>query len=179
MQIIAVDEEEDMRQRSVSVGAKQHLLSPVDQSYHPLPSADQSEQRLMYLSAPHDINHLSVAVRNRHHHSKNSVNESVMELASMQDISGGSGLMFPTKEVDDSTTSDEEASNAGSVKKTTTGYNWRLAIQPKCLLLGVVMLFYTCGLGVAYQCIPPLGKSTGKFQFEVIISDRLSSSSKP
>ena len=151
-----------MRQRSVSVGAKQHLLSPADQSEHLLPSADQSEQKLMYLSAPHDINHLSVGVRNRHHHSKHSVNESVMELASMQDISGGSGLIFKNKDEgkEDEIPSDVESSQQSS-DKAKTSFNWRLVIQPKCLLLGIVMMLYTCGMGVAYQCIPPLGKANG------------------
>lgn len=147
--------DDDIRARSVSVGAKHQLLLPLD----------TSEQTCMYLSAPHGINHLSANVRYRHSNSKHSINKSVRELASIQDISGGSGMLFDGKAdiivEDDSSNSDEESSKLSSEKKKKPGYNWRLALEPNCILLGMVMLLYTCGLGVAYQCIPPLGKSAG------------------
>lgn len=42
-------------------------------------------------------------------------------------------------------------------------FNWRIALSPKSVLIGLGTLSYSAGIGVIFQCIPPLGKSQGRY----------------
>ena len=56
-----------------------------------------------------------------------------------------------------------EESRQDNVKSNKeTKLNWRLVYNPKCFILGLATLAYVSGLSVTYQCIPPLGESSGK-----------------
>lgn len=143
-----------MRQRSISVGAKNELSLPAAQSRH------------TFLSAPHGINRLH-PYQSR---SKRSLNVSIKELSSMNDMSGGpSGLLFACNLQPDSSDSNESTTCTSNTELSseesaqTPRFNWRIFINPWSLLLGFAIMVYSCGMAVTYQTIPSLGKSSGKY----------------
>lgn len=83
------------------------------------------------------------------------------ELAySLQDIASSISMF---NEVDEGT--EQTAPEERKPKKLP--FNWRLAYNPRCIMLGLAMMSFTSGLSVTYYSIPPLGKSAGKKELPV------------
>ena len=56
-----------------------------------------------------------------------------------------------------------ENSPRESIKKRKANINWRLAYNPRCIMLGISTLLHVSAIMVAYPSIPPLGEQTGNF----------------
>lgn len=124
----------ELRERSFSVGAT--TRQKIDKS----PSK--------FLSSPDIASDTSHKLH--HRHSNLQINT-----YSIQDIAT-SGVIYERRL---SQTSVAESDDEGNAPESMT--IWRLAIQPKCILLGLATLAFVSGLSVTYQCVPPLGKQSG------------------
>ena len=49
------------------------------------------------------------------------------------------------------------------IKKRKAYINWRLAYNPRCIMLGISTLLHVSAIMMAYPSIPPLGEQTGSF----------------
>ena len=117
------------------------------------------------LSAPHDMNKLP-----KHPPSlklnRPSLNISVREISSMNDISvGTSGILFarniyikPDSDLNDSSVSTRTGNTSSSAART---FNWRIFLSPWSITLGAAIVVYSCGMGVTYQTLPSLGSTSG------------------
>ena len=76
---------------------------------------------------------------------------------SAQNIDGAGIVLEQTA---DSSSSCKDSDLVKNPKKNS--FNWRLFYQPKCLAVGFAMFAYVSGIGVVLNCIPPLGKQSGK-----------------
>ena len=76
---------------------------------------------------------------------------------SAQNIDGSDILLEPTSDLSVSN-SDSDLSK----QKKTTSFNWKLIYQPQCLAVGLAMFAYVSGISLVYNCIPPLGKQSGR-----------------
>ena len=56
-----------------------------------------------------------------------------------------------------------EDSPQQSIKKRKAYINWRLAYNPRCIMLGISTLLHVSAIMMAYPSIPPLGEQTGNF----------------
>ena len=45
--------------------------------------------------------------------------------------------------------------------ETKDGFNWRVILMPKFLIVGISICSYAFGVCAVYTCLPPLGKESG------------------
>ena len=85
------------------------------------------------------------------------------ELAySYQDISTSVSAFNLVNDDEEKEESNVESEQPLAKTNKVGGFNWRLAYNPKCIILGMAIMTYSSGMAVAYYSIPPLGRDTGQ-----------------
>ena len=91
------------------------------------------------------------------------------ELAySYQDISAGVSAFNLVNDDEDKEESNVESEQPPAKTNKVGGFNWRLAYNPKCIILGMAIMTYSSGMAVAYYSIPPLGRDTGQMTYSTM-----------
>lgn len=115
-----------------------------------------------------------------HHHSSDralstlSLSLSVLELASIKEVNrGASGILFAFN-IERSNVNKTKFLTANNSQKDGVesksdkqhgSFNWRLAANPRSLILWLAIVVYCSGVAVTYQCLLSLGKASGKYMF--------------
>jgi len=74
-------------------------------------------------------------------------------LYSMTDVSAYGSKIFTHKDE----AHEPAADTVGALRQL-----FQVARMPKIIMAGLSILLYTCGIAVAFTCIPPLGKASGR-----------------
>lgn len=119
---------------------------------------DTVSQRRHTVSGPKP-DYLSLNSRRLSHSTSNLPRGDVEHVVTMQlfrsatDMTG-SAIFY---ELQKTASDDEDKADVAKRK-----FNWRVALSPASLFVGLATVFYVSGVGVVYQCLPSLGKASGE-----------------
>ena len=117
----------------------------------------------LFLSTPYDLHTKST---HRNHTPRLRLTNTEIVAMSAQDIVS-SDFIFEQKQ--EGTRSAPEILDSQNMKRKVSSLNWRLAYNPRCIMLGISTLLQVSAITAAYPCIPPLGEQTGNIFYVFLI----------